>query len=60
MRAKPTVEAMVIDAEPEPLQLAAERHATVRKYAPQFLEAFVFSSSRRHDPLLAVLSQILT
>jgi len=34
MRAKPTVEAMVIDAEPEPLQLAAERHATVRKYAP--------------------------
>ncbi len=55
MRAKPTVEAMVVEAEPEPLQLAAERHATVRKYAPQFLDTFVFTSSRRYDSLLAAI-----
>ena len=55
MRAKPTAEAMVIDAEPEPLQIAVERYASVRKYTPQFLETFIFRSARHHDPLMAAI-----
>jgi TnpA family transposase len=55
MRAKPTVEAMVLDADPEPLLVAVERYSSVRKYAPQFLSAFVICSSRRHDPLIAAI-----
>lgn len=55
LQAKPLVEAMVEDADPDPLSLAVERYGSVRKYAPMFLQAFTFRSARRHDPLLAAL-----
>ena len=49
LQAQPEVEAMVRDADPDPLLLAAERYHTIRKYTARFLEAFTFCSSRRHD-----------
>ncbi|GGF12569.1 hypothetical protein GCM10011611_17750 [Aliidongia dinghuensis] len=55
MQVQPTVEALVADSEPEPLIIATERYASVRKYAPRFLDAFEFLSSYRYDPLLAAL-----
>nr|WP_246485631.1 Tn3 family transposase [Aminobacter carboxidus] len=55
LQAKPMIEAMVKDADPDPLILAAERYANVRKYAAHFLRTFSFRSSRRHDPLLAAI-----
>ncbi len=58
LQAKPVVEAMVKDADPDPLILAAERYANVRKYAARFLSAFAFRSSRRHDPLLAAIETL--
>ncbi|BCH67492.1 hypothetical protein RvVAT039_pl03250 (plasmid) [Agrobacterium vitis] len=58
LQAKPLVEAMVEDADPDPLLLAVERYGGVRKYAPIFLQAFTFRSSRRHDPLLAALDML--
>ena len=55
LQAKPEVEAMVRDADPDPLVLAAERYGPMRKYAARFLEMFTFRSSRRHDSLLAAI-----
>lgn len=58
LQAKPLVEAMVEDADPDPLLLAVKRYGGVRKYAPMFLQAFTFRSSRQHDPLLAALDML--
>ncbi len=55
LQTKPLVEAMVEDADPDPLLLAVERYGSVRKYAPMFLQACRFHSARRHDSLLAAL-----
>jgi hypothetical protein len=55
LQAKPVIEAMVEEADPDPLILAAERYANIRKYAARFLQTFAFRSSRRHDPLLAAI-----
>ena len=60
LQAQPEVEAMVRDADPDPLLLAAERYGTVRKYAARFLETFTFCSSRRHDSLLAAIGTLKT
>jgi TnpA family transposase len=60
LEAKPGVEAMVQDADPDPLVLAAERYGPVRKYAARFLETFNFRSSRRHDSLLAAIGTLKT
>jgi TnpA family transposase len=58
LQAQPEVEAMVRDADPDPLLLAAERYHTIRKYTARFLEAFTFCSSRRHDSLLAAIGTL--
>jgi TnpA family transposase len=60
MQAQPEVEAMVRDADPDPLLLAAERYSTIRKYAARFLETFTFCSSRKHDSLLAAIGTLKT
>jgi hypothetical protein len=39
---QPTLEAMVETADPAPLLIAAERYVGLRRYAPQFLDAFTF------------------
>ena len=60
LQAQPEVEAMVRDADPDPLLLAAERYSTIRKYAARFLETFTFCSSRKHDSLLAAIGTLKT
>ncbi|WP_445504325.1 Tn3 family transposase [Microvirga sp. G4-2] len=60
LQAQPEVEAMVRDADPDPLLLAAERYSTIRKYAVRFLETFTFCSSRKHDSLLAAIGTLKT
>ncbi|HEY9345196.1 MAG TPA: Tn3 family transposase, partial [Inquilinus sp.] len=57
IQSQPTVEALVVDSDPAPLLIAAEHYAGVRKYAPQFLDAFIFRSSRR-DPLLTAIEML--
>ncbi|NBJ13943.1 Tn3 family transposase [Microvirga arsenatis] len=60
LQAQPEVEAMVRDADPDPLLLAAERYSTIRKYTAQFLETLTFCSSRKHDSLLAAIGTLKT
>ena len=60
MQAQPEVEAMVRDADPDPLLLAAERYSTIRKYTARFLETFTFRSSHKHDSLLAAIGTLKT
>jgi hypothetical protein len=60
LQAQPDVEAMVRDADPDPLLLAAERYSTIRKYTARFLETFTFCSSRKHDSLLAAIGTLKT
>lgn len=60
LRAKPVIEAMVSEADPDPLLLAVERHFNVRKYSVRFLQTFVFRSSRRHDPLISAIETLKT
>jgi TnpA family transposase len=56
LQAKPLVEAMVEEADPDPLILAVERYAGIRKYSVPFLRTFIFRSTRRHDPLLSAIA----
>ncbi|MFW8609882.1 Tn3 family transposase [Rhizobium beringeri] len=58
LQVKPGLEAMVKNSDESPLMMAAEQHATVRKYAGAFLQTFTFHSRRRHDPLLAAISTL--
>lgn len=58
LQVKPALEAIVENNDVSPLTMAAEQHATVRKYASAFLQAFVFHSRRRHDPLLAAIATL--
>lgn len=53
--AKPSLDAMVTEAEQPALVIAAEQYHAMRKYAPQFLEAFTFQSGRHHDQLLSAI-----
>jgi hypothetical protein len=55
VKAQAEVEALVVTAEAEPLLGAAERYSWVRRYAPEFLEAFTFRSARAQDPLLKAI-----
>jgi TnpA family transposase len=58
LQIKPGLEAMVESSDVSALTMAAEKHATVRKYAGAFLETFTFRSQRRHDPLLAAIGAL--
>lgn len=58
LQVKPALEAMVENGDPDPLLVAAEQYANVRKYAALFLRAFAFRSARRHDPLLAAIETL--
>lgn len=58
LQVKPGLEAMVENSDVSPLVMAAEQHATVRKYAGAFLQTFTFRSQRRHDPLLSAVATI--
>jgi hypothetical protein len=58
LQVKPALEAMVENGDPDPLLVAAEQYASVRKYAALFLRTFVFRSARRHDPLLAAITTL--
>ncbi|HWY83103.1 MAG TPA: hypothetical protein VNY10_14450, partial [Roseiarcus sp.] len=53
VEAQPTVEAMVAEKAVNPLPVAAQHHAGLRRYAPRFLAAFQFRASRRGDSVLA-------
>lgn len=58
LQVKPGLEAMVENSDVSPLVMAAEQHATVRKYTSAFLQTFAFHSRRRHDPLLAAITTL--
>lgn len=58
LQLKPGLEAMVESNDLSALTMAAEQHATVRKYAGAFLQTFAFNSRRRHDPLLAAIATL--
>lgn len=58
LRIKPGLMEMVENNDLSPLAMAAEQHATVRKYAGAFLQTFKFLSQRRHDPLLAAIATL--
>lgn len=58
LQIKPGLEAMVESNDVSALMMAAEQHATVRKYASAFLQTFTFHSRRRHDPLLAAVATL--
>ncbi|EJU0637217.1 Tn3 family transposase [Salmonella enterica] len=60
LQAQSVIEAMVKEAEPDILFLAAERYGNVRKYAVLFLNMFTFRSSRQHDPLLSAIRTLKT
>ena len=60
VQAQPTLEAMVKDSNADALLLAAQGYGRLRKYAPLFLETFVFHSARPHDPLLAAIAVLKT
>jgi hypothetical protein len=55
IQARVDVKALTKTAEADPLLGACERYSWVRRYAPEFLDAFVFRSTRPHDPLLAAI-----
>src|ERR1700721_2097669 len=50
---------MVAEKAVNPLPVAAQHHAGLRRYVPRFLAAFQFRSSRRGDPVLAAI-ELLT
>lgn len=60
LQVRPGLEAMLENSDVSPLVMAAEQHATVRKYAGAFLAAFTFCSQRRHDPLLAAIATLIS
>lgn len=53
--AKPSLDAMVTEAEQPALVIAAERYYAMRKYGPQFLDTFYFRSGHRRDALLSAI-----
>ena len=59
VEAQPSVEAMVAEKAVNPLPVAAQHHAGLRRYAPRFLAAFQFRSSRRGNSVLAAI-ELLT
>ena len=59
VEAQPSVEAMVAEKAVNPLPVAAQHHAGLRRYAPRFLAAFQFRASRRGDPMIAAI-ELLT
>ena len=58
LQVKPALEAMVENGDPDPLLVASEQYANVRKYAALFLRTFAFRSARRNDPLLAAIETL--
>ena len=42
-------------AEEDPLLGAADRYRTLRKFAPELLEALEFKAARNHDPTLSAI-----
>lgn len=55
MAARPEVAAIAETAEADPLVRAADRHATLRKFAPALLEALDFTAARPGDKTLAAV-----
>ena len=55
VEAQPSVEAMVAEKAVNPLPVAAQHHAGLRRYAPRFLAAFQFRASRRGDFVRAAI-----
>ena len=60
VEAQPSVEAMVAEKAVNPLPVAAQHHAGLRRYVPRFLAAFQFRASRRGDSVLAAVIELLT
>ena len=54
-KARTDVEALIVTAEAEPLLGAAERYSCVRRYAPEFIEAFSFRSAQTQYLLLKAI-----
>ena len=42
----------------DPLQGAADRYLTLRKFAPELIEALEFKAARPHDPTLSAIRQL--
>lgn len=58
IHAKPDAAAIADLAEEDPLVRAADRHGTLRKFAPLLLEAIDFRASRSTDPTIAALATL--
>lgn len=58
LQVKPGLEAMVERSDVSPLAMAAEQHATVRKYAGAFLRPLPSTRSGIYDPLLAAIATL--
>jgi hypothetical protein len=55
LRAQSEVKELADLADEDTLQGAADRYLTLRKFAPDLLEALDFKAARTHDPTLAAV-----
>jgi len=54
-RVRGDVRALADLAEEDPLLGAADRYRTLRKFAPELIEALEFKAARSHDPILSAI-----
>lgn len=55
LKAKPEVRALAEFADEDPLVTATQKYMTLRKFAPAFLDAFMFKANSERDPLLLAI-----
>ena len=56
LRARPEIASLAALTEEDPLVRAADRYATIRKFAPALLEVLEFKAARGNDPILAAIT----
>jgi hypothetical protein len=56
LRARSEIASLAALTEEDPLVRAADRYATIRKFAPALLEVLEFKAARGNDPILAAIT----
>jgi hypothetical protein len=56
LRARPEIASLAALTEEDPLVRAADRCATIRKFAPALLEVLEFKAAKANDPILAAIT----
>ena len=56
LRARPEIASLAALTEEDPLVRAADRYATIRKFAPALLEVLEFKAAKANDPILAAIT----